>query len=196
MGAVRLARILAPLALVAAFATACGSGSSSQGAAGPSSSPTSVGASKSLELRPVYARYSTGIALGPSVPQALQATMSSVQCPTRPSVVQGMLLECDQSNTVFLLTAPIVSGGVASATAKEIGHGKLWFVQVTLVPAAKATLDSALKALTGTELAYSFDGTVVTSVVVDSALDTDRLSILGTYTKSQATRLAGRISSS
>lgn len=183
---------MAPLALVATLATACGSGSSSQGAG----SPPSVGASSSLELRPVYARYATGIALGPSVPQALRSTMASVTCPTKPSIVQGMLLECDRADTVFLLRAPIVSGGVASATAEQVGHKQLWFVQVTLQPAAKATLDAALKTLTGTELAYSFDGTVVTSVIVDPALDTSKLAILGTFNKAQATKLAGQISSS
>jgi hypothetical protein len=195
MGAVRRLRVIVLLAVVATFAAACGSGSSSQGAGAPTS-PAAVGASSSLELRPVYARYATGIALGPSVPQSLQTTMSSVKCPTKPSIVQGMLLECDLADTVFLLKAPIVSGGVASASAEQIGHKKLWFVRITLEPAAKATLDAALKTLTGTELAYSFDGSVVTSVIVDSALDTSKLAILGTFTKAQATRLAGRISSS
>jgi hypothetical protein len=196
MGAVRLLRIVAPLALVVTLATACGSGSSSQGAGAPTTSPATVRATSSLELRPVYARYAQGIALGPSVPQALRATMSSVQCPTPPSVIEGMLLECDNADTVFLLNAPIVSGGVASATAKQVTHEKLWFVQITLQPAAKAQLDAALKSLTGTELAFSFDGSVVTSVVVDPALDTSKLAILGTYTEAQATKLAGKISSS
>ncbi len=196
MGAVRLLRVMAPLVLVAAFATACGSGSSSQGADGPPSSPAAAGASKSLELRPVYARYASGIALGPAVPQDLQATMSSVNCPAKASVVQGMLLECDDADTVFLLEAPIVSGDVASATAKQIGHRKLWFVQITLDPSAKATLDAALKTLTGTEIAYSFDGKVITSVIVDSLLDTNKLAIIGTFTRAQATTLASHISSS
>lgn len=196
MGAVRLLRTLTPLVLVAAVVAACGSGSSSQGAGGPTSSPTSDGASSSLEVRPVYARYAHGISLGPGVPKDLAATMSDQKCPTKPRVVHAMLLECDAGGTVFLLKSPIVSGGVASATATQIGHGKLWFVQITLDPATKATLDAAAKTMTGTELAYSFDGSVITSVIVDSSFDTGKLAIIGTYTKAQATRLASRITNS
>jgi SecD-like export protein len=200
MGAVRLLRILAPVALVAAVASACGSGSSSD-ASGPPSFPTSSGAtpssgaSSSLELRPVYARYTSGVSLGPGVPKDLVDTLSHQKCPTKPRVVQDMLLECDAGGTVFLLKAPIVSGGVASATAKEIGHQKLWFVQLTLDPSTKTTLDTAAKSLSGTELAYSFGGTVVTSVIVDSSFDSGKLAIIGDYDKAQATRLASRITS-
>lgn len=194
MGAVRPLRILAPLALVVALATACGGGSSSQGAGGPTSSaPTSVGASSSLELRPVYARYAKGVQLGPAVPKDLVGTMSHQKCPTKPREVQGMLLECDAGGTVFLLKAPVVSGGVATATPKEIGHKNLWFVQITLDPSTKATLDAAAKSMSGTEIAYSFGGTVVTSEIVDPSFDTGKLAIIGNYDKAQATRLAGQL---
>jgi hypothetical protein len=201
MGAVRLLRILAPLALVAALATACGSGSSSD-ASGPPTFPTSSGASpssgasSSLELRPVFARYAPGVSLGPSLPKELVDALSHQKCPTKPHELQGMLLECDAGGTVFLLKSPIVSGGVASATAKEIGHGKLWFIQITLDPSTKATLDAAAKSLAGTELAYSFGGTVITSVIIDPSFDSGKLAITGTFDKGQATELAGRLTSS
>jgi preprotein translocase subunit SecD len=198
MGTVRLLRIVTPLALVAALATACGSGSSSssQGSGGPSSPSTSVGASSSLELRPVYARYATGISLGPAVPQALVDTMSHQRCPTKPRVVQGMLLECDAGKTVYLLKAPIVSGGVASATAQQIGHKNLWFVKISLDPATAATLGTAAKTLVGSELAFSFGGAVVSSEIIESSFDTGKLAIIGSYTKAQATKLASRIAAS
>jgi hypothetical protein len=196
MGAVRLLRTLAPLALVAAGATACGSGSSSPSSDGPSSTPTSVGASSSLELRPVYARYATGVSIGPEVPKTLISTMSHEKCPAKPRVVQDMLLECDAGKTVYLLKAPIVSGGVTAAVPKEIGHKDLWFIQITLDPATKATLEAAAKTMTGTQLAYSFGGSVVTSVIIDSSFETDKLAVIGNYDKAQATRLAAQISSS
>lgn len=193
MGAVRLPRILAPLTIVAALVTACGGGSSSQGAGGPTAP---VGASSSLQIRPVYARYAPGVSLGPELPQALVDTMSHQKCPTKPRVVQGMLLECDAGQTVYLLKNPVVSGGVASATAEEIGHRKLWFVKITLDASTKATLDAAAKTMTGTELAYSFGGSVVTSVIVDPSFDSGKLAIIGDYDQAQATGLARQISGS
>ena len=196
MGTVRLLRIVPPLALVAALATACGSGSSSQGSGGPSSPPTSVGASSSLELRPVYARHTTGISLGPALPQALVDTMSHQKCPTKPRVVQGLLLECDAGKTAYLLKAPIVSGGVASATAQQIGHKKIWFVKISLDPASAATLGAAAKTMVGSELAFSFGGAVVSSEIIESSFDAAKLAIIGSYTKAQATQLASRIARS
>jgi hypothetical protein len=200
MGAVRLLRILTPLALVAALATACGSGSSSD-ASGPPSFPTSSGttssgSSASLELRPVFARYASGVSLGPSLPKDLVDTMSHQKCPTKPREVQGMLLECDAGGTVFLLKAPIVSGGVATATPEEIGHKKLWFVQITLDSSSSNTLDDVAKTLGGTELAYSFGGSVITSVIIDSSFDSGKLAIIGNYDKAQATHLASQLASS
>src|SRR3954453_2301812 len=106
MGAVRLLRTLAPLVLLACLATACGSGSSSGPGAGsgstvPSTGGTATSSSGSLELRPVYARYATGVALGPQVPQDLQNAMSTQSCPMQPAELQGMVMECDAGKTVF-----------------------------------------------------------------------------------------------
>lgn len=192
MGAVRLLRSLVPLALIAALVTACGSGSSSQGAGGS----TSSGASSSLELRPVYARYAPGVPFGPQIPKNLVSTMSSVKCPAKARTVQGMMLACDAGRTVYLMKNPIVTGGVATATAKQIGHGKLWFVQLTLDPSAASTLGTAAKSMTGTELAFAFRGKVLTSVIIDSSFDATRLAITGNYDKAQATRLATQLTQS
>jgi hypothetical protein len=197
MGAVRLLRTLAPLALVAILATACGSGSSSS----PSSSgtPSDDGpatTSSSFEVRPVFARYSPGVQFGPQVPKDLVDQMSNQSCPMDPATVQGMLMECDAEKTVYLMKDPITSGGVDSAVAKQIGHGKLWYIQVTLDPATAGTLATATKPLTGTDIAYSLDGTVLTSVIVDSSFHSDKLAIIGSFDKAEATKLASRIASS
>lgn len=197
MGAVRLLRTLAPLALVAGLATACGS-SSSSGSASPTGdgSSTPVTASSVFELRPVYARYAPGVPLGPQIPQDLLKTISHTSCPIKPQDIQGMLLECDAGKTVYLLKPPIVSGAVASATPKQVGHGPLWFVQITLDPSAKAALDSAVSSMTGTELAYSVKGSVVTSVIIGTSFSTDKLALTGDFDKAQATKLAGQVSGS
>src|SRR6478672_9664996 len=176
MGAVRLLRTLAPLALVAILATACGSGSSS----GPSSSGTpsdggSATTSSSFEVRPVFARYSPGVQFGPQVPKDLLDQMSHQPCPMEPTSVQGMLMECDADKTVFLMKDPITTGGVDSAVAKQIGHGKLWYIQVALDPATASTLAAGTKALTGTDVAYSFQGKVLTSVIVDPSFNSSKL---------------------
>ncbi len=197
MGAVRLLRTLAPLALVAILATACGSGSSS----GPSSSGTpsdggSATTSSSFEVRPVFARYSPGVQFGPQVPKDLLDQMSHQSCPMDPTTVQGMLMECDAESTVFLMKDPITSGGVDTAVAKPVGRSKLWFIEVTLDPATASTLAEGTKPLTGTDIAYSFQGTVLTSVVVDSSFHSDKLAIIGTYDQAQATELARQIASS
>jgi hypothetical protein len=42
-------------------------------------------------------------------------------------------------------------------------------------------------------VAYSFQGAVLTSVIVDSSFDTDRLAIIGDYDKARATRLADEL---
>jgi hypothetical protein len=194
MGAVRLLRTLAPLSLIAILAAACGSGSSSSSSGTPSDagSPT---ASTAFEVRPVFARYSPGIQFGPSVPKDLIAQMSHQPCPMDPTSVQGMVMECDAEKTVFLMKGPITSGGVDTAVAKEIGHGKLWFVQVTLDPSTASTLAAGTKSLEGTDIAYSFRGAVLTSVIVNSSFDSDKLAIIGDYDKAQATKLADQIAS-
>jgi hypothetical protein len=195
MGAVRLLRTLAPLALIASLATACGSGSSSSTSGTPSDGGSAT-TSSSLEVRPVFARYSPGVQFGPQVPKDLLAQMSSQSCPMDPASVQGMLMECGLDKTVFLMKDPITTGGVDTAVAKQIGHGKLWFIQVTLDPATASTLAAGTKSLAGTDVAYAFQGKVLTSVVVDPSFNSGRLAIIGDYDKAQATKLAGQIASS
>jgi preprotein translocase subunit SecD len=192
MGAVRLLRTLAPLALIASFATACGSDSSSS-AGGTPTDPASAATSTSLQIRPVTARYAPGVQFGPQLPKELAAQLSEQSCPMDPSTFQDQLLECGGGKTVYLMKDPITSGGVASAVAKEVGHGKLWFVRVTLDPSTSSTLAEATKNLSGTEVAYSFQGAVLTAVIVDSSFDADCLAIIGEYDKAQATRLADEL---
>jgi hypothetical protein len=50
--------------------------------------------------------------------------------------------------------------------------------------------------LGGTELAYSFGGSVITSVIIDSSFDSGKLAIIGNYDKAQATHLASQLASS
>jgi hypothetical protein len=203
MGAVRFLRNLAPLALLALLATACGSGSS-PGAGDGTTPPTSGGTSGttagsgsgSLELRPVYARYATGVALGPQVPKNLLPAMSAQSCPMKPADLQGMVMECDSGKTVFLLQDPIVSGDVSRADVQQIGHRNLYLLRLTLDPAAAATLDSSAASMTGTELAFCLGGSVLTSVVIDSAFSSHRLTITGDYNKAGATKLAAQITGS
>jgi hypothetical protein len=195
MGAVRFLRTLAPLALIACLATACGSGSSSSSSGTPSDGGSAT-TSTALEVRPVFARYSPGVQFGPQVPKDLIAQMSHQPCPMEPTSVQGMLMECDADKTVFLMKDPITTGGVDSAVAKQIGHGKLWYIQVALDPATASTLAAGTKALTGTDVAYSFRGKVLTSVIVDPSFNSSKLAIIGTYDKAQATKLAHEIASS
>ncbi len=188
----RVLRTLAPVALLACLATACGSGSSSNGEGGT----TPPGGGTSLELRPVYARYASGVPLGPQVPKDLLNAMSSQSCPMKPAELQGMLMECDAGKTVFLLKDPLVSGNVAKAAVKQVGHQKLYFLKLTLDPSAAATLDTEAPRIAGTELALSFGGTVLTSVIIDAQFTAARLVITGSYTKAQATKLAGEITGS
>jgi len=203
MVAVRLLRTLAPLLLVASLATACGSGSSSDPrGAGGSTTPASGGATGSsagggqLELRPVYARYATGVPLGPQVPKDLLDAMSSQSCPMDPAALQGMVMECDSGKTVFLLKDPLVSGDVTTADVHQIGHQNLYFLRLTLDPTAAAALDTQAQSMVGTELAFCYGGRVLTSVIVDAHFSAERLTITGSYTKAQATKLAGQITAS
>jgi hypothetical protein len=201
MGAVRVLRTLAPLVLLATLAAGCGSGSGN-GAGGDTGTPsngvttgTTTGTG-SLELRPVYARYASGVPLGPQVPKDLLDAMSSQTCPMRPANLQGMVMECDPGKTVFLLQDPIVSGDVAKADLQQIGHKNLYLLRLTLDPAAAARLDSVAATLTGTELAFCFGGSVLSSVVVSSQFSAERLSITGNYNKARATKLAAQITGS
>jgi hypothetical protein len=195
MGPVRLLRSLVPLVLVAGLAAACGNGSSSQ--PGGAGSPPGTGVAPSipgnqLEVRPVYARYATGVQLGPQIPQDLVKTLSSTSCPTKARVVRGMILECDAGKTVFLLRSPIVVGGVASATAAELQ--KIWYVKVELDSSAEAKLKAALPSIQGSELALSFGGQVLTAPIVDPSFATDHLAIIGNFDQKTATKLAAQIS--
>jgi hypothetical protein len=192
MGAVRLLRTLALLALIAGLATACGDGSSSS-ASGTPTDGSSVATSSQLEVRPVFARYAPGVQFGPQVPKDLVDQMSHQPCPMKPTTLQGMVMECDAGKTVYLMKDPLTTGGVDTAVAKQIGHGKLWFVQVTLDPSTASTLAAATKTMTGTEIAYAFRGTVLTSVIVDSSFDSHKLAIIGDYDKAQATQLAAQL---
>jgi hypothetical protein len=202
MGAVRLLRTLAPLLLVGVLATGCGSRSSSgPGAGNGTQTPTSGGtgtttSTGALELRPVYARYASGVPLGPQVPKDLLQAMSTQSCPMKPADLQGMVMECDPGKTVFLLRDPVVSGDVAKADIQQIGHKNLYFLRLTLDPTAAATLDSVAASMTGTELAFCLGGSVLTSVVIDSAFSSHRLTITGNYDKAGATRLAAQITGS
>ena len=192
MGLVRLLRTLAPLALIATFAAACGGSDSSSSAGGTPTDPASAATSAPLQVRPVTARYAPGLQFGPQLPKDLATQLRQQSCPMDPTTIEDQLLECG-GKTVYLMKDPITSGGVASAVAKQIGHGKLWFVRVTLDPSTASTLDEATQSLSGTEVAYSFQGAVLTSVVVDSSFDTGRLAIIGDYDKAQATRLADEL---
>src|ERR1700709_276798 len=128
MEAVRLLRILAPLAVVAVLAAACGNGSSSS--AGSSGDSTILGASSGFEVRTVYARYSPGVPFGPQIPKAVVDEMQAQSCPMKPRIVDEMLMECDGGKSVYLLRSPVTDGKIASATPTQVGHGKIWYVEV------------------------------------------------------------------
>jgi hypothetical protein len=193
MGPVRHLRNPAPLALMATLMavvlSACGSGSSS--------STPSAGPTNQLEVRPIYARYTPGhVSLGPQLPKALVATLDKHPCPTPPQVVDDMILECDPTNTIFLLKDPIITGGVAQATATHIGKQKLWYVKATLTPGAAAKMKAATQALGGTELAYSLGGKILTTIIVDAQYDPAHLVLLGNYDQAQAQQLASSLTKS
>jgi preprotein translocase subunit SecD len=194
MGAVRLLRTLAPLALVAGLLTACGGGSGSNDSSSGGDS-TILGASSGFEIRTVYARYAPGVPFGPQIPQAVVKQMQSQVCPMKPKITDNMLMECDAGKTVYLLQNPIVNADVGSATPMQIGHKNLWYVEVHLAASDATKLASELPAMTGEQLAFSYDGTVLASVAIDSSLHADHFAITGTYTKASATQLAHDLTS-
>jgi hypothetical protein len=207
MGRVSAARSAAVIALIAAFATGCSSSSSSSASSSPSGgagSSDATTAGTSLELRPIYARYASGVPLGgpsdlqlgPSVPKDVVNAMKSYKCSSPPTVLQGMRMECDAGGTVYLLKAPIASGGVAKAEAKQIGHQKLWFVDVAFDPQVTGVLADAFKTMPGTELAFALDTRVLTAPIIDQSMVDGTVGITGSYTKKQATQLATKISAS
>lgn len=179
--------------LVAGLATACGSGSSSDGASGPAPS------GKALQMRPVYARYAVGAPiggeqLGPQVPEALVDTMKNFDCSSGTQDVQGMLMLCDSIGTVFLLKDPIVTGGVATAVAKPIHGEKLWYIKVALDPEATSTLAKAVDTMPGTEVALMVDDKVISAPIIDSSMKDGTLGVTGDYDEQQAKALATSLS--
>ena len=191
MGAVRLLRTLAPLALVATAVTAC-NGSSSQPSSNVSDS-TTLAASNGFEIRPVYARYAPGVPFAAQLPQALVNEMSNQACPMKPRIVSGLVMECDIGKSVYLLKNPIVRGNVASATPLQIGKGKIWYVEVKLASSIATTVANQLKTMTGEQLAFSLHGSVLTSLVVDSSFHASHFAITGNYNQASATQLAHEI---
>jgi preprotein translocase subunit SecD len=191
MGAVRLLRILGPLALVAGLAAACGNGSDSSSGSGGDS--TILGASSGFEARTVFARYAPGVPFGPQLPKALTDEMSSQSCPMTAKTVTDYLMECDTGKTVYLLQNPIVQGEVASATPLQIGHKNIWYVEVKLDPTVSQKISSQLGSMTGEQLAFSYNGTVLTSIAIDSSFHPDHFAITGNYTKTTATQLASEL---
>jgi preprotein translocase subunit SecD len=187
---VRLLRTLTLLALAVGLLAACGNGSGS----GSSGDSTVLGASSGFEIRTVYARYAPGVPFGPQLPKALVNQMSGQACPMKPRTVDSYLMECDSQKTVYLLQNPIVDGGaVASATPEQVGHGKIWYVEVHLDPTTARKLDSELGSMTGEQLAFSYDGTVLTSIAIDSSFHAEHFAVTGDYDKAAATRLAGEL---
>jgi preprotein translocase subunit SecD len=198
MGAVRLLRTLAPLVTVAALATACGGGSSSDQGGGTNSAPgTAPATSGTLQLRLVTARYTQHQAkgqeqLGPPPPKDMVETLKDYDCSSPPTELDGQLLECDSTDNVFLLQAPLVTGGVISA--KALAAGTEWYVKVTFDDDATATLTQTAKSLPGRDLALVLNGKVLGSVLVDSSMDDGSIGITGAYDKTSATKLAQELS--
>lgn len=197
--------------MIAALATGCSSSSGSSATSSPSGGATATDAnttgttaSASLELRPIYARYASGVPLGgpsdlqlgPEVPQAVVAAMKSYKCSSKPTVLQGMRMECDAGGTVYLLKAPIAVGGVAKAEVRQIGHQKLWFVDVTFDQKVTDVLVNAYKTIPGTELAFALKTQVLTAPIIDDSMTDGTVGITGSYNKAQATRLAAEITTS
>ena len=194
MGAVHLLRTLAPLALVAALVAACGNDSSSSPDA-----TTGTAVSSTLQVRPVSARYDENTAkgqqqLGPQVPKDLVDTLRGFDCSAQPTELQGMLLECDSTKTVFLLKSPLITGGVASAVPLQVGHSKLWYVKLTFDEQAAATLSQAADTMAGNELALVLKGHVLTALVVDPSMKDGHVGITGDFDQKQATTIADELS--
>jgi preprotein translocase subunit SecD len=192
MGAVRLLRILAPLAMVAVLAAACGNGSSSS--ASSSGDSTILGASSGFEVRTVYARYSPGVPFGAQIPKAVVDEMQSQSCPMKPRIVDNMLMECDAGKSVYLLQNPITDAKVASATPLQVGHGKIWYVEVKLDADSAKQLSDQQPQMLGEQLAFSLAGSVLTSIAIDSSFHAEHFAITGDYDKTSATELAGELS--
>jgi preprotein translocase subunit SecD len=178
---------------VAALATACGNGQSSGSSDSGSGDSTILGASPGFEVRTVYARYAPGVPFGPQLPQALVNEMSSQACPMQPRIVQGLLMECDTGKTVYLLENPLVRGDVASATALQIGHKDIWYVEVRLDSDVAQEVTSETRSMTGEQLAFTYDGSVLTSLAIDPSFHPAHFAITGDFDKAAATKLAQQL---
>jgi preprotein translocase subunit SecD len=190
---VRVLRTLAPLALLAGVLAGCGNGSSSSSS--ETGDGTILGPSAGFEMRTVYARYAPGVPFGPQLPQALVQEMSSESCPMKPRIIQGLLMECDGAKTVYLLKNPIVRGDVADATAEQVGHKNIWYVEVKLDPDVVKTVSDETRSMTGQELAFIYDGSVLSSIAVDSNFHPDHFAITGNYDQQSASKLAQELNS-
>lgn len=188
MGAVRVLRTLAPLVLLAGVLAGCGNNSSSDSSS--SGDSTILGPTSGFEVRTVYARYAPGVPFGPQLPKALVQEMSSQSCPMKPRIVQGLLMECDAAQTVYLLKNPVVEGDVATATPMQIGHKNLWYIEVKLDQTVAQKLTDETKSMTGEQLAFIYGGSVLTSIAMDSNFHPDHFAITGNYDKAGATKLA------
>ena len=193
MDAVRFLRSLAPLALVVGLVTACGGGSSSS----PQGS-TGAAVSSTVQLRVVSARYAQDTSqgqeqLGPQVPKALASKLQGYDCSSQPAVLDGLLMECDSTRTVYLMRAPLITGGIASAVPLQIGHSKQWYVKLTFDQTATSALSNAADTMTGQELAIVLDGRVLTALLIDSSMKDGHVGITGDYDKSSATQLARQL---
>jgi preprotein translocase subunit SecD len=193
MGPVRVLRALAPLALVAGLATGCGNAESAGPPDSQSGDSTILGASSGFEVRTVYARYAPGVPFGPQLPQALVNEMSSQACPMQARIVRGLLMECDTGKTVYLLKNPLVRGDVASATARQIGHKDIWYVEVQLDSDVAQKVTAETKSMTGEQLAFSYDGSVLTSLAIDASFHPTHFAITGDFDKAAATKLAQQL---
>jgi preprotein translocase subunit SecD len=188
MVAVRALRILAPLVVLAGALAGCGGGSSSSTASSADSSI--LGASSGFEMRTLYARYTPGVTGAPDLSKSVEQELSGQSCPMKPQIVGGMLMECDQGKTVYLLQNPIVRGDVADATAKQVGHKDIWYIEASLDSDAAKTISNETTSMTGEQVAFIYDGVVLSSIVIDSNFHPDHFAIIGDFDKASATKLA------
>jgi preprotein translocase subunit SecD len=199
MGAVRVVRTLAPLVLLAGVLGACGDDSSS-GSSGDSDTSLGPAVSSTVQFRVVAARYAQDTSqgqeqLGPPPPKDLVDTMKNYDCSSRPTVVQGLLMECDATGSVYLLNTPLVTGSLAAATPLQIGSSGQWYVKVSFDDAATSTLSRAVDQAPGSDLAVVLDGKVVTAVIMDTSMKDGHIGITGDYDKTSAKQLAQQLTS-
>jgi preprotein translocase subunit SecD len=61
---------------------------------------------------------------------------------------------------------------------------------VKLDPSVSQKLSSELSSMTGRQLAFTYDGAVLTSIAVDDSFHPEHFAITGDYTRASATKLA------